>query len=75
MSLFSFIGGLLGRLGLGQNRMAEAKLDLQELDRILKKNTSELPNPLQGVSFSVFNNKGTFCISLSTASKICYDYI
>lgn len=39
-------------------RMSEKKLDLQELDQILKKNTSELRNPLQGVSFSVFNNKG-----------------
>lgn len=42
--------------------MSEKKLDLQELDQILKKNTSELPNPLQGVSFSVFNNKGLICI-------------
>lgn len=42
--------------------MIETRLDLQELDQILKKNTSELPNPLQGVSFSVFNNKGSSCI-------------
>lgn len=41
--------------------MSEKKLDLQELDQILKKNTSELRNPLQGVSFSVFNKKGRAC--------------
>jgi len=40
--------------------MAEQKLDLQELDQVLKRNTSELPNHLQGASFSVFNDKGVY---------------
>ena len=38
--------------------MVEKKLDQQEFDQILKKYTSELSNPLQGVSFSVFNIEG-----------------
>lgn len=44
--------------------MAETKLDLHELDEILQRNTSELPNHLQGASFSVFNNNGGYCCTL-----------
>ncbi|CAD6585936.1 MAG: hypothetical protein ASARMPREDX12_002166 [Alectoria sarmentosa] len=49
--------------------MSEKKLDLQELDQILEKNTSELRNPLQGVSFSVFNNKGDTLYSKAYGSR------
>ncbi|KAL9101312.1 MAG: hypothetical protein Q9163_003424 [Psora crenata] len=49
--------------------MAEVKLDLHQLDHILKKYTSELPNSLQGVSFSVFNNKGDTLYSNAYGSR------
>ena len=59
MPMIPILGWLFRRLGyFGQHRMAETKLDYERFDEILKKNTSDLPNPLQGVSFSVFNNKG-----------------
>ncbi len=60
--MISFIRRLFGRLVPNNNHtMTEKKLDLQELDQILTKNTSELPNHLQGVSFSVFTKNGGYC--------------
>lgn len=59
MPLISFVRWLVGKLGYAdQLKMDERKLDLHKLDQILEKNTSELPNALQGVTFSVFNSKG-----------------
>ena len=51
--------------------MAERKLDGQELDQILKKNTSGPSGLLQGVSFSVFNNNGGY----RTFSAISFDML
>lgn len=67
MTLVSFIHWLVGKLGyVDKLRMDEKKqLDLHKLDRILQKYTSELPNSLQGVTFSVFNRNGPFFKSLS----------
>ena len=44
----------------------EKKLDLRELDKILKKNTAELPDHLQGASFLVFNKNGPVMCFLHT---------
>ena len=43
--------------------MNNEAVDLAELDQILQRVTSELPNHLQGVSFIVFNKDGQ-CITL-----------
>lgn len=62
MPLVSFIRWLAEKLGyVDKLRMDETKkLDLHKLDQILQKYTSELPNSLQGVTFSVFNRNGSY---------------
>ena len=79
MPLVSFIRWLVGKLGyVDKLRMDETKkLDLQKLDRILQKYTSELPNSLQGVTFSVFNRNGLFFETLfmpSPGHSVRYGY-
>lgn len=54
-STFSYLTKLLLA---GKPQMARQQLDSQELDEVLSRYTSELPNPLQGVTFMVCNAHG-----------------
>jgi hypothetical protein len=49
--------------------MAKMELDLKRLDEIMKTYTSELPNSLQGITFSVINSKGMYRIFFLTLAQ------